>query len=287
MSLKGKTIFVTGASRGIGKAIALRAARDGANVAIAARTTTTNPKMPGTIYATAEEVEEAGGKALPIACDIRSEEQIADAISQTVKQFGGLDILVNNASVINLTNTEKTTIEKYDLMHQINTRGTWLVSKHSIPHLRKSSNPHILNLAPPLTMDQKWFRSYGPYTMAKYNMSMCVLGMSSELKKDGIAVNALWPFTVIMTAALQALGPMNKPELCRTPEIMADSAYMVFNKDSKKFTGNFLVDELFLRENGVTDIDQYSAVKGSTKFLDDLFVSKEIKEKIQKLKESS
>ncbi|KAI9296397.1 short-chain dehydrogenase/reductase SDR [Neoconidiobolus thromboides FSU 785] len=287
MSLKGKTIFISGASRGIGKAIALRAARDGANVAIAAKTTTAHPKLPGTIYTAAEEVEKAGGKALPIICDIRSEEQIADAISQTVKQFGGLDILVNNASAISLTNTEETTLKKFDLMHQINTRGTWLVSKHSIPHLRKSSNPHILNLAPPLYMHQKWFQNHSAYTMAKYGMSMCVLGMSGELKKDGIAVNALWPLTAIMTAALQMIESMNKPELCRTPEIIADSAHMVFNKDSKKFTGNFLVDELFLRENGVTDIDQYSVVKGATEFVEDFFIPDEVKEKIQKLRESS
>lgn len=205
MSLRGKTLFISGASRGIGKAIALRAARDGANVVIAAKTALPHPTLPGTIYTAAKEIEEAGGKALPVICDIRDEKQVSDAIEAAVQRFGGIDILVNNASAISLTNTEDTTVKKYDLMHQINSRGTWMVSKFAIPHLKRSANPHILNISPPLSMKEKWFAPHVAYTMAKYGMSLSVLGMAGELRAAGIAVNALWPLTIINTAALNLI----------------------------------------------------------------------------------
>src|SRR5688572_24326750 len=228
-SLKGKTLFITGASRGIGLAIAKRAARDGANVAIAAKTAEPHPKLPGTIYTAAKEIEEAGGKALPVLCDIQFDEQVADAVKKTVETFGGIDILVNNASAIHLTGTEATPMKRYDLMHRINTRGTFLCSQLCIPHLKKASNPHILNLSPPLDMKAKWFAPHVAYTMAKMGMSMCVLGMSEELKRDGIAVNALWPRTAIATAAVQnLLGGEHAIKGCRKPEIMADAAYTIF-----------------------------------------------------------
>ncbi|KAI8872501.1 short chain dehydrogenase family protein, partial [Ramicandelaber brevisporus] len=259
MSLQGKTLFITGASRGIGKAIALRAARDGARVAIAAKTATPNPRLPGTIFSAAEEINAAGGKALPIQCDIRDEAQVADAIAQTASEFGGIDIVVNNASAISLTNTDDTTVKKYDLMHQINTRGTWMVSKYALQHLRKSANPHILNLAAPLSMEARWFKDHTAYTMAKYGMAMCVLGMSEELRKDGIAVNALWPYTMIATAALQAIpGAKEQAVMGRTPDIMADAAHVVLTKDSRSFTGNFCIDEILLREHGVNNLGKYS-----------------------------
>ncbi|KAG0282427.1 Hydroxysteroid dehydrogenase-like protein 2, partial [Linnemannia gamsii] len=255
MSLQGKTLFISGASRGIGLAIALRAARDKANIAIAAKTATPHPTLPGTIYTAAEEIEKAGGTALPIICDIRDEEQVKSAIDQTAAKFGGIDILVNNASAISLTNTQETTVKKYDLMHSINGRGTWMVSKYAIPHLIKSGkNAHILNLSPPLSMKEAWFKNNVAYTMSKMNMSMCVLGMAGELRRHKIGVNALWPLTLIGTAALTQVGDTSKMKL-RTPDIMADAAYEIFLKDSSKFSGNFLVDELFLRREGFTDMD--------------------------------
>ncbi|KAG0201171.1 Hydroxysteroid dehydrogenase-like protein 2 [Mortierella sp. NVP41] len=282
MSLQGKTLFISGASRGIGLAIALRAARDKANIAIAAKTATPHPTLPGTIYTAAEEIEKAGGKALPIVCDIRDEEQVKSAIEQTAAKFGGIDILVNNASAISLTNTQETTVKKYDLMHSINGRGTWMVSKYAIPHLIKSDkNPHILNLSPPLSMKEAWFKNNVAYTMSKMNMSMCVLGMAGELRKHKVGVNALWPVTLIGTAALTQVGDTSKMKL-RTPEIMADAAYEIFKKDSSKFSGNFLVDELFLRREGFTDMDQYAP--GKRNFSPDFFLPDEVLKEIDELR---
>ncbi|KAF9930717.1 hypothetical protein BGZ65_005193 [Modicella reniformis] len=282
MSLQGKTLFISGASRGIGLAIALRAAKDGANIAIAAKTATPHPTLPGTIYTAAEEIEKAGGKALPIVCDIRDEEQVKSAIDQTAKKFGGIDILVNNASAISLTNTEATTLKKYDLMHQINGRGTWMVSKYAIPHLIQSNkNPHILNLSPPLDMKEQWFKGHVAYTMSKMNMSMCVLGMAGELRRHKIGVNALWPLTLIGTAALRLVGDTSTMKM-RTPEIMADAAYEVFKKDGAKFTSKFLVDELFLREEGFTNMDQYAP--GEKKFTLDYFVPDDVVKAIEELR---
>ena len=234
MSLAGKTLFISGGSRGIGLAIALRAARDGANVTIAAKTAEPHPKLPGTIYTAAAEIEEAGGKALPVICDIRDEAQVADAVARTVEKFGGIDICVNNASAIQLTGTLATDMKRFDLMHQINTRGTFLVSKTCIPHLRKAANPHILNLAPPLDMDAKWFKNHVAYTMAKFGMSMCTLGMSAEFARDGIAVNSLWPLTAIDTAAVRnLLGGDSVAAISRSPEILADAAYAIFNRPAR------------------------------------------------------
>ncbi|KAF9322836.1 hypothetical protein BGZ91_004015 [Linnemannia elongata] len=282
MSLQGKTLFISGASRGIGLAIALRAARDKANIAIAAKTATPHPTLPGTIYTAAEEIEKAGGTALPIICDIRDEEQVKSAIDQTAAKFGGIDILVNNASAISLTNTQETTVKKYDLMHSINGRGTWMVSKYAIPHLIKSGkNPHILNLSPPLSMKEAWFKNNVAYTMSKMNMSMCVLGMAGELRRHKIGVNALWPLTLIGTAALSQVGDTSKMKL-RTPDIMADAAYEVFLKDSSKFSGNFLVDELFLRREGFTDMDQYAP--GERNFSPDFFLPDEVLKEIDELR---
>lgn len=275
MSLAGKRIFITGGSRGIGLAIALRAAKDGACVAIAAKTTEVNPKLPGTIFTAAEEIRAAGGKAFPIQCDIRDEEQITNAIAQTVDEFGGVDILVNNASAINLTRTEQTPAKRFDLMFDVNVRGTFLTSQAAIPHLRKSAeegrNPHILNLSPPLSMKPKWFKNNLAYTMAKYGMSMCVLGMSEEFRRDGIAVNALWPRTAIDTAAL-AMIPGVDLSTCRKPEILADAAYAILNRSSRDCTGNFYIDDEVLAAEGVTDLDHYSVVPGTKEFLTDFFL---------------
>ncbi|MBE0691917.1 MAG: NAD(P)-dependent oxidoreductase [Aquamicrobium sp.] len=258
-SLAGKTLFISGGSRGIGLAIALRAAQDGANVAIAAKTAEPHPKLPGTIYTAAEEIEAAGGRALPILCDIREEAQVADAVAKTAETFGGIDICVNNASAISLTDTLSTDMKRYDLMHQINTRGTFLVSKTCIPHLRKAENPHILNLAPPLDMSAKWFRDHVAYTMAKFGMSMCTLGMSAEFAKDGIAVNSLWPLTAIDTAAVRnLLGGETVAAMSRSPAIMADAAHAILTKPSRKVTGNFFIDEEVLRAEGVTDFAAYA-----------------------------
>ena len=261
MPLRGKTLFVTGASRGIGLAIALRAARDGANIAIAAKTAEPNPKLPGTIFSAAEEIEKAGGRALPLVCDIRFEDQVAAAVAATVEKFGGIDICVNNASAISLTGTEATDMKRFDLMSQINARGTFLVSKLCVPHLLKADNPHVLMLSPPLDMQPNWFAGHTAYSMAKYGMSMCVLGMAAEFS-GSIAFNALWPRTAIATAAIRlAMGSPDAARYCRKPEILADAAHAIFVKP-KNFSGNFLIDDTFLSENGVTDFDQYRVDPG-------------------------
>jgi citronellol/citronellal dehydrogenase len=273
MSLRGKTLFITGASRGIGLAIGKRAARDGANVVIAAKTADPNPKLPGTIFTAAKEIEAAGGKALALQCDIRFEDQVQAAVAKAVETFGGIDILVNNASAINLSGTESTDMKRYDLMHSINTRGTFLVSKTCIPHLKKAANPHVLNMSPPLNMETRWFSPHVAYTMAKFGMSMCVLGMAGEYKAAGIAFNALWPRTVIATAAVQnLLGGESSMKASRTPEILADAAYIIFNRSSKECTGNFFVDDTLLASEGKTDLSEYSTTPGSTSFLPDFFV---------------
>jgi len=275
MSLAGKRIFITGGSRGIGLAIALRAAADGASIAIAAKTAEVNPKLPGTIYSAAAEIEAAGGVALPIQCDLRDEEQIATSIAKAAAEFGGIDILINNASAINLTKTEATPAKRFDLMFDVNVRGTFLTSQTAIPHLRESAkagrNPHILTLSPPLSMKAKWFQHHVAYTMAKYGMSMCVLGMSEEFRKEGIAVNALWPRTTIDTAALQII-PGVDTAACRTPEILADAAYIILNRESKSCTGNFFVDDELLASEGITDLEKYSIVPGTKDFLLDFFL---------------
>ena len=259
MSLKGKTVFISGGSRGIGLAIALRAARDGANVTIAAKTAEPHPKLPGTIHTAAAEIEAAGGQALPMLCDIREEAQVTEAVEKTVAAFGGIDICVNNASAISLTGTLQTDMKRYDLMHQINTRGTFLVSKTCIPHLKKAANPHILNLAPPLDMVAKWFKDHVAYTMAKFGMSMCTLGMSAEFARDGIAVNSLWPLTAIDTAAVRnLLGGEAVASMSRSPEIMADAFHAIVTRPSRETTGNFFIDEMVLREAGVTDFSGYA-----------------------------
>ncbi len=272
MSLKNKTLFISGASRGIGLAIALRAAKDGANVAIAAKTAQPNPKLPGTIYSAAKEIEDAGGKALPIICDIRFEDQVQAAVDQTVAKFGGIDICVNNASAIQLTGVLATDMKRYDLMNGINARGTYLVSRTCIPHLKNAANPHVLMLSPPLDMNPKWFAGHTAYTMAKFGMSMCVLGMAAEFAGDGIAFNALWPRTGIATAAIKnALAGDEGMKHCRTVEILADAAHMIFEKPSRDFTGRFLIDDTFLAENGVTDFDQYR-VDPTVDLMPDFFV---------------
>lgn len=275
MSLAGKRIFITGGSRGIGLAIALRAARDGASIAIAAKTADPNPKLPGTIFTAADEIRAAGGVALPIQCDIRDENQIESAMRQAAQEFGGIDILINNASAINLTKTEATPAKRFDLMFDVNVRGTFLTSQAAIPYLRESAqagrNPHILNLAPPLSMNPKWFKNHVAYTMAKYGMSMCVLGMAEEFKRDGIASNALWPRTAIDTAAL-AMIPGIDTAACRTPEILADAAYIILNRPSKDATGNFYVDDEVLASEGITDLGKYAVVPGTTDFLLDFFL---------------
>ena len=258
-ALKGKTLFITGASRGIGLAIAKRAARDGARIAIAAKTSDPNPKLEGTIHSAADEVRKAGGEALAIACDIRDEDQVKNAVDLTVATFGGIDICVNNASAISLTPIEKTDLKRFDLMFQINTRGTFAVSKACLPHLRRSKNPHIVTLSPPLDMNSKWFAGHVAYSIAKYGMSLCVLGLSEELKRDGIAVNALWPRTTIATAAIQnILGGDRLMQMSRTPDILADAAHLLFQQPAKSFTGHFLIDDTFLHEvGGIKDFDHY------------------------------
>ena len=272
--LKGKTLFISGASRGIGKAIALRAAKDGANIIIAAKTAEPHPKLEGTIYSAAEDIEAAGGKALPCIVDIRDEAMVDAAIQAGVDKFGGIDILVNNASAINLTGTVQTSMKRYDLMHHVNTRGTFLCSQKCIPHLLKSDNPHVLNLSPPLNMEEKWFGPHVAYTMAKFGMSMCVLGMSAEFKKDGIAFNALWPRTAIATAAIvKILGGEAAAQNSRKPEIMADAAHVILTRNSKEFTGQFCVDDDVLKSAGATDADleKYSMAPGAD-LLPDFFV---------------
>jgi citronellol/citronellal dehydrogenase len=275
MSLSGKRIFITGGSRGIGLAIALRAAADGASIAIAAKTADPNPKLPGTIFTAAAEIEAAGGKALALQCDIRDEVAIEEAIKKTADAFGGIDIVINNASAINLTKTDQTPAKRFDLMFDVNVRGTFLTSQAALPHLRQSAkdgrNPHILNLSPPLSMKPIWFKNHVAYTMAKYGMSMCVLGMAEEFKCDGIAVNALWPRTVIDTAALQMI-PGIDASAGRTPQILADAAHIILNRDSKECTGNFFVDDLLLASEGITDLEKYSVTPGTTDFLLDFFL---------------
>jgi citronellol/citronellal dehydrogenase len=257
-SLNGKTLFITGASRGIGLAVALRAARDGANVAIAAKTETPHPKLPGTIHTAAAEIEAAGGKALPLAVDIRDEDAVKDAIARTAAHFGGIDIVVNNASAISLTSVVDTEMRRFDLMHQINARGTFMVSKYAIPHLAKTQNPHILMMSPPLDMAEKWFAPHTAYTMAKFGMSMVVLGLAGELRAQGIAVNALWPRTSIATAAVQnLLGGGELMRRSRRPEILAEAACRVFAKPARSFTGRFLIDDTFLAGEGVIDFEPY------------------------------
>ena len=271
-TLKGKTLFITGASRGIGLAIALRAARDGANVAIAAKSDQPHPKLEGTIHTAAAEIEKAGGKALAVACDIRFEDQVQSAVARTVAAFGGIDICVNNASAISLTPSTATDMKRYDLMHGINARGTFLVSKTCIPHLRKGANPHILMLSPPLDMDVKWFAPHVAYTMAKFNMSIIALGLSGELKTDGIAVNTLWPRTTIATAAVRnLLGGEALIRMSRTPEIMGDAAHLILTRDAKSFTGRFCIDDTLLHEHGVKDFEKYR-VDPSAELAPDFFV---------------
>jgi citronellol/citronellal dehydrogenase len=272
MSLQGKTLFVTGASRGIGLAIALRAARDGANIAIAAKTAETHKHLPGTIYSAAEAIEAAGGKALPLVVDVRDEANVMDAVEQTAAKFGGIDICVNNASAIQLTGTLATDMKRYDLMNQVNARGSYLTSKACIPHLKRSPNPHVLMLSPPLDMSPRWFKGHVAYTMAKFGMSMCVLGMAEEFREDGIAFNALWPRTGIATAAIQfALAGEEGMKSCRTTDIMADAAYAIFNKPAREFTGNFLIDDTFLYAEGERDFDKYR-VDPTAPLMPDFFV---------------
>jgi len=280
--LAGRTLFITGASRGIGKAIALKAAKDGANIVIAAKTAEPHPKLPGTIYSAAKEIEAAGGHCLPCIVDVRDETQIQNAVDAAVKQFGGIDILINNASAISLTNTMDTPMKKYDLMHHVNTRGTYLVSKLCLPYLKVGKNPHILNISPPLNMNPVWFQNHVAYTMAKYGMSMCVLGMAEEFKSDSIAVNALWPKTGITTAAMDMLGKLlggeETVDSLRFPEIMSDAAYVIMTRDSKTFTRNFCIDEDILKEVGVTDFDKY-AVKPGTPLMPDFFLDEFLDQK--------
>jgi citronellol/citronellal dehydrogenase len=272
MSLKGKTLFITGASRGIGLAIGLRAARDGANVAIAAKTSEPHPKLQGTIHTAARDIEAAGGRALAVQVDIRDEAQVAAALRRAAEHFGGIDIVVNNASAIQLTKTPETDMKRYDLMHQINTRGTFMVSKYAIPYLEKAANPHILAISPPLDMKERWFAPHVAYTMAKFGMSQVMLGLAGELRTKGIAANALWPRTTIATAAIQnLLGGDAVMRMSRMPEIMAEAACRIFLKPAKQFTGNFLIDDTFLASEGVTDFDQYR-VDPSQPLAPDFFV---------------
>ncbi len=270
-TLAGKTLFISGASRGIGLAMALRAARDGANIVIAAKTAEPDPRLPGTIYSAAEEIEAAGGKALPLVVDIRHEDVVADAVAQAVARFGGIDILINNASAIMLTPTLATPLKRFDLMHQVNARGTFLCSQKALPHLLQADNPHILNISPPLNLNPRWFGPHVAYTMAKYGMSMCVLGMAEEFK-GRVGVNALWPRTAIATAAVKnLLGGDESMDMSRTVEIMADAAHAVLVRDGKTATGNFYIDDEVLAEEGVTDFDQY-AVKPGSPLLPDFFL---------------
>ena len=272
MSLKGKTLFITGASRGIGLAIARRAARDGANIAIAAKTEIPHPKLEGTIHSAAEAIEQAGGQALPLVVDVRDETAVKGAIAQTVARFGSLDIVVNNASAISLTPVAQTDMKRFDLMHQINARGTFMVSKYAIAYLERAQNPHILMLSPPLDMEEKWFAPYTGYTMAKFGMSMVVLGLAGELRPKGIAVNALWPRTTIATAAVEfALGGVEMMRRSRKPEIVADAAYVILSRPAREHTGQFFIDDSVLYEAGVRDFDTYSVEPGG-RLLGDIFV---------------
>jgi citronellol/citronellal dehydrogenase len=272
ISLKDKVLFITGASRGIGKAIAMRAAKDGAKIAVVAKTAEPNPKLPGTVYTAAEDIEKAGGEALPCIADIRFEDQVQTVIDSTIKEFGIIDILVNDASAISLTSTLQTNMKRFDLMFSVNVRGTFLCSILCIPHLKKAENPHILNLSPPLNLDPKWFKNHVAYTMSKYGMSMCVLGMAEEFKKDGIAVNALWPRTAIATSAVKnLLGGEQAIKQSRKPEIVADAAYLILTSPSKSCTGNFFIDDDVLISHGITDLSKYSVVPGA-KLIEDFFL---------------
>ena len=272
MLFKGKTIFITGASRGIGKAIALRLAAEGANIVVAAKSTTEDPKLGGTIYSAAKEIEEAGGKALAVKCDIRDELQIQEAVDKAVETFGGIDVLINNASAISLTSTEKTEPKRFDLMHDINVRGTFFMSRACIPHLKKSANAHIITLSPPLNMDMKWFKDHIAYTLTKYNMTMIALGLAAELKPFGIASNTLWPRTTIATAAVQnLLGGDALINMSRTPEIVADAALVIVSKPATTCTRNSFIDEIVLVEDGITDFEKYAIVPGG-KLFQDLFL---------------
>ncbi len=263
MTLAKKTLFITGASRGIGLAIALKAARDGANIAIAAKTIAPHPKLEGTIYSAAEQIEAEGGKALPIPCDVRDEEQVKSAIKQAAQRFGGVDIVVNNASAIQLTRTPETEMKRFDLMQQVNARATFMVSKYAIPYLENAKNPHILMLSPPLDMQEKWFAPHLAYTMSKFGMSLVVLGLAGELRDKKIAVNALWPRTTIATAAIKnLLGGDEMMRASRSPQIMADAAYAIFMKSAASFTGNFLIDDTFLTSEGVTNFEKYAMEAG-------------------------
>jgi citronellol/citronellal dehydrogenase len=271
LALKNKTLFITGASRGIGHAIGIRAAQDATNIVIAAKTTEPHPKLPGTIYTAADDMEKAGGRALPLLVDVRDEVSIRDAVEKAVETFGGIDILVNNASAINLTGTLETPMRRFDLMHQVCVRGAFACGQACIPHLLKAENPHILNIAPPLNLEPRWFKNHVAYTMAKYGMSMCVLGMAEEFRKDGIAVNALWPKTTIATAAMVLVGGPDSLAKCRKPEIMADAAYSIFARPSRECTGNFFIDEEVVVEEGCADLDRYSVVPGA-ELLPDFFI---------------
>jgi citronellol/citronellal dehydrogenase len=272
MSLKGRTLFITGASRGIGLAIGLRAARDGANVAIAAKTDTPHVKLPGTIHSAAAEIVKAGGRALPLVVDVRDEESVKSAIARTAEAFGGIDIVVNNASAISLTPVATTDMKRFDLMHKVNARGTFLVSKYAIAHLEKSANPHILMMSPPLDLREKWFAPHTAYSMAKYGMSLVVLGLAGELREKRIAVNALWPRTTIATAAVKnLLGGDRMMQMSRAPDIVADAAYLIFQKPSRAFTGRYLIDDSFLASEGITDFERYR-VDPTQPLAPDLFV---------------
>jgi citronellol/citronellal dehydrogenase len=275
MNLNGKTLFITGASRGIGLAIAKRAASDGANIVIVAKTVETNPKLPGTIYSAAGEIEAAGGKALPLQTDIRDEASVLAAVEQAVATFGGVDILVNNASAISLTPTPDTPMKRFDLMFGVNVRGTYLCTQACLPQLIKAAqagrNPHVLNMSPPLSMKEHWFKNHVAYTMAKYGMSECTLGHAGEFRPHGIGVNSLWPRTAIATAALQMIPGIDM-KLCRKPEILADAAYFILTSDAKQTTGNFYIDDELLAKHGITDLDAYAVVPGTKKFIPDFFV---------------
>lgn len=278
--LKGKTLYITGASRGIGLAIALRAARDGANIAIAAKSAEPHPKLPGTIYTAAEEIEKAGGTSYPLVVDVRNEDQVADSIKQTVEKFGGIDICINNASAINLSDTESTEMKRFDLMHQVNTRGTFMVSKYCLPHLKKAENPHILMISPPVDMNPRWFSGHVAYSLSKFGMSLCVLGMAEEFKKFKIAVNALWPRTTIATAAIKyVVGGDSMMQSSRSPNIMADAAYVVFQKSASQFTGRFCIDEAVLAEHGETDFDKYR-INPNVDLTPDFFIPEDYKSEI-------
>jgi NAD(P)-dependent dehydrogenase (short-subunit alcohol dehydrogenase family) len=272
MLFRNKTVVITGASRGIGKAIGLKLAKNGANIVIAAKSIEENPKLGGTIYSAAQEMDEQGGQSLAVKCDIRFEEEIKNVVEKTIEKFGGIDILINNASAISLTSTEQTEAKRFDLMHSINVRGTFLMTKHCIPYLKKSSNAHILTLSPPLNLDLKWFANHVAYTMTKYNMSMMTLGWAAEFKKDKIAANSLWPRTIIATAAVKnLLGGEGMINVSRTPDILADAAFYILQKQSTECTGNLFIDEDVLAKEGITDLEKYSVVKGG-KLFNDLFV---------------